>query len=125
MISYISPVKTGMAVIFPLGRRTLRFRALSTAPGHALGDAGHFGPRAAVRGVFIPRPGPILYCYFGARTSGDNLIGQHVLEIFIYVTFMGFREELLKNGLRFAFFFSEGFDMNEKDWTGDVGGRVE
>jgi hypothetical protein len=27
-----------MAVILPLGRRALRFRALSTAPGHALGE---------------------------------------------------------------------------------------
>ena len=105
-----------MAVILPLGRRALRFRALFTAPGYALGDAGHFGPRASVRGAFTPYQSPIFYCYFGARTSGDNLIGQDVSEIFIYVTFMKFRKELLKNGLEFAFFFSED-DMNEKEWT--------
>ena len=58
--------------------------------------------------AFIPRQRPTLYCYFGARTSGDNLIGQNALEILIYVTFMKFRKELLKNGLKFAFFFSEG-----------------
>ena len=100
MISYIYPVKTGMAVILPLGRRALRFRALSTAPGHALGDAGHFGPRASVRGAFAPCQSPVFCCYLGARTSGDNLIGQNVLEIFIYVTFMKFREKLLKMVVR-------------------------
>jgi hypothetical protein len=86
-----------MAVILPLERRALRFRALSTAPGHALGDgdAGRFGPRAAVRGAFASRLSPILYCCFGARTSGDNLIGQNASEFFICVTFMKFRKELL------------------------------
>jgi hypothetical protein len=81
--------------------------------------------------AFIPRQRPTLYCYFGARTSGDNLIGQNALEILIYVTFMKFRKELLKNGLKFAFFFSED-DMNEKEWTeewegtwGDVWGDCE
>jgi hypothetical protein len=56
----------------------------------------------------MPRPGPTLCCYFCARTSGDNLIGQSALETLIYVTFMKFREELLTSGLKFAFFFSEG-----------------
>jgi hypothetical protein len=57
------------------------FGALTPTPGRALGDAGNFRPRAAMRGVLMPRPGPILCCYFGARTSGDHLIGQNVLEI--------------------------------------------
>jgi hypothetical protein len=81
-----------MAVILPLGRRALRFRALSTAPGYALGDAGRFGPRASVRGAVTPHQSHVFYCCFGARTSGDDWIGQN----------------LLKNGLKFAFFFSEG-----------------
>jgi hypothetical protein len=94
-----------MAVILSLGQRALRFRALFTAPGCALGDAGHFGPRASARGAFMPHQSPVFCCYFGARTSGDNLIGQSALEIFV----MKFRKELLKNGLKFTFFFSEGW----------------
>ena len=113
-----------MAVILPLGRRALRFRALSTAPGYALGDAGHFGPRASVRGAVIPCQSHIFYCCFGARTSGDNLIGQNVLQMFIYVTFMKFRKELLKNSLKFAFFFRKD-DMNEKEWTEEWEGTWE
>jgi hypothetical protein len=83
-------------------------RALSPTPERALGDAGNFGPRAAMRSEFMPRARPTLYYYFGGRTSGDSLIGQNALEILIYVSFMKFRKELLKNGLKFAFFFSEG-----------------
>jgi hypothetical protein len=62
IISYISPVKTGTAVILPPGRRAPRFRALSTAPGRASRDAGRFGPRAAVRGAFT------LEAQWGAHT---------------------------------------------------------
>jgi hypothetical protein len=68
---------------------------------------GIWGP-ALLRGEFMPRPGAVLCCCFGARTSRGNLIGKGVLEIFIHVTSIKFREELLKNGLKFAFFFPEG-----------------
>ena len=108
MILHSFQVKTRRAITLRRAARPQHPRALSPTPERAIGDAGNFGPRAAMRSAFIPRPRPTLYYYFGARTSGDSLIGQNALEILIYVTFMKFRKELLKNGLEFAFFFSEG-----------------
>jgi hypothetical protein len=77
-----------------------------------------------VRGEFMPRTRLVLCCCFGGRTSGDNLIGQNVVAMFVYVTLMKFREELLKVGLTSAFFFRKD-NMNEKEWTEEWKGTWE